>query len=109
RRLRQQMMGEAGQVSNIQRSEAVDVDAFVGNLASRREVEPRLAGDHDDLVLRRERLGESADIDFGAALDKRRVEIAHEADLHAAFRPSPARGEGISPTSDLRAASILLT
>jgi hypothetical protein len=73
------------QVPQIQRREAIDDDAFGGNLASRREVEAWLAGDHHDLVLHGQRPGEPANMDLGAALPERRVEAGNEADLHAAF------------------------
>jgi hypothetical protein len=83
--LGQQVMGEAGQVSNIQGCDAVDHDAFGCDLASRRQVEARLARDNHDLVFGGQRPGEPADIDLRTALDERRVEIADEADFHAAF------------------------
>jgi hypothetical protein len=107
--LREQLMGESGQMADVEGGDAIDDGPIGGDLAVRRDVEARVGRHDDDLVSLGQRVGQAANIDLGAALDERRVEVADEADLHAAFRPSPARGEGISPTRDLRAASILLT
>src|SRR2546422_11326173 len=87
------------------RREAIHDDAVRRNLAPRSPVEAWIGRDHHDLVLSGQCPGQAGDIDLGAALDERPVEVADEADFHAAFCPSPARGEGISPTSDLSAAS----
>ena len=101
-RLRQELMGQAGQVRDVERREAIDDDAFGRDLASRPRVEAGLAGDNHDLVLGGQGDRQSADIDLRTALHHRRGEIADEADLHAAF-------SAISPTRDISAASILLT
>ena len=68
----------------------------------------RFARDHHDLVILGQCRGQSADINLGAPLAERRVEVADEADFHAAFSDLGIE-EGISPTRDLSAASILLT
>ena len=82
--LRQRLMGKPGQVCKVEWCEAIDDDPFGRNLASRSNVEARLGRHHDDLVILGQCPGHPTDIDLGAALDERRVEVADEADFHAA-------------------------